>query len=78
MISGIYVFPFRRIDDNLRLAWSDCETYFLKSISQNLALKIASGIPKLGQQEMNRVKGFVNDLRVIYLFYFFSIIYYKL
>ncbi|XP_025407976.1 midasin-like [Sipha flava] len=51
------------IDDNLRCAWSDCESYFLKSVSQTSALNVASETPKLGQQEMNRIKGFVNDLK---------------
>lgn len=55
---------FRLADDDLRCAWSDSESYFLKSVSQTAALKIASETPKLGQQEMNRIKGFVNELRV--------------
>ncbi|XP_060859886.1 midasin [Metopolophium dirhodum] len=50
-------------DNDLRCAWSDCESYFLKSVSQTTALKIASETPKLGQQEMDRIKGFINDLK---------------
>lgn len=64
---------FRLIDDDLRSAWSDCESYFLKSVSQTSALKVASEIPKLGQQEMDRIKGFVNDLKVIFFIIYLSI-----
>ncbi|KAE9533494.1 hypothetical protein AGLY_009132 [Aphis glycines] len=51
------------VDNDLRCAWSDCESYFLKSVSQTTALKTASETPKLGQQEMDRIKGFINDLK---------------
>lgn len=57
---------FRLADDDLRRAWTDCEVYFLKSVSQNTALKLASETPKLGPQEMDRIKGFINDLKVIH------------
>lgn len=59
---------FRLVDDDLRYAWSGCELYFLKSISQTVALKVASETPKLGQQEMDRIKGFINDLKVMATF----------
>lgn len=62
-ITYIYL-HFRLVDNDLRCAWSDCEIYFLKSISQTKALNIASGTPKLGQHEMDRIKGFINDLKV--------------
>jgi len=59
---------FRLVDNDLRYAWSDCELYFLKSVSQTVALKVASQTPKLGQQEMDRIKGFINDLKVMTTF----------
>ncbi|VVC30846.1 ATPase, dynein-related, AAA domain,von Willebrand factor, type A,AAA+ ATPase domain,P-loop [Cinara cedri] len=53
------------VDDDLRCAWTDCEVYFLKSISQTSALKLSSETPKLGPLEMDRIKGFVNDLKTV-------------
>ncbi|XP_050541449.1 midasin [Daktulosphaira vitifoliae] len=49
-------------DNDIRCAWLESETYFIKSVSQTTALKIASEKPKLGQQDMDRIKGFLNDL----------------
>lgn len=66
---------FRLADNDLRYAWSDCELYFLKSISQTVALNVASETPKLGQQEMDRIKGFINDLKVITTFLFTILVY---